>query len=579
MKRGCLISLGALALVVLVSVASLIYVVAKANAPTVEKGSFVEIRVGGSIPENVTEASLFGADPLTMRDLSDVLHWAGDDARVQGIVLRIEPLGVGWAKLEELRDEIEAVKAKGKTVVAFMEEGGDPEYYLATAADKIFMPPMGFLGIDGISTERQFYKGTFDKVGVEYDGVHIGKFKSAPETYSRTSMSDPAREEYTTLIDGLFTDYVSAVSTARKMPVEKVRELVDGGPYQATVAKDKGLVDDTFYWDEFESWVKGTSSKKPQILSAEKVRSMAESKRTPGALDSSEIAIIYATGEIMPGESSGGGFTSGATMGSETMVEALKQAREDDSIKAVVLRIDSPGGSVIASDVIWRAVQITKAKKPVVVSMSDLAASGGYYIAMGASAIVAQPGTLTGSIGIFTGKFVTKDLYTKVGVTTEAIKRGANADMYSSSRKFTEAERVKIEKDLRDSYDVFISKVAEGRGMDKQKVDDIAQGRVWIGEKGKEIGLVDELGGLDRAIEVAKTKAGLHGEQGLVILPRKRSLFDKLRDTKGLVQAGMTAAAPPLPAPVSEAMEDASAWSRLPDGTPMMLLPFRIRIR
>jgi len=575
MKRGCLVSLGVFLLLVIVTAGTLVYVVAKANAPSVERGSFVEIEIGGAIPENVSEASLFGSDPLTMKDISDVLHWASEDSRIQGIVLRIEPLAIGWGKLEEIRDQVEVAKSKGKTIVAFVEQADDPEYYLASAADKVFMPPMGFLGVDGINAQMEFYKGALDKIGVEYDGVHVGKFKSAPEHYSRTGMSDAYREEYTAIVDGLYEDYVTAIATSRKIPPEKVRELIDGGPYTAVAAKEKGLVDDTFYWDEFEGWVKGTSSKKPQIIPAEKLRAVAESKRQPGTLDKNEIAIVYATGEIMPGESSSGGFTSGSTMGSDTMVEALKEARDDDSIKAVVLRIDSPGGSVIASDIIWRAVQITKAKKPVVVSMSDLAASGGYYIAMGASAIVAQPGTVTGSIGIFTGKFVTKDLYSKVGLSTDSVKRGAYADMFTSSRKFTDAERAKIETDLRDSYDVFISKVAEGRGIDKEKVDSIAQGRVWLGHDGKKIGLVDELGGLDKAIEVAQAKAGLKGTPSLVSLPRKKSIWDRLRDGKGLVQAKESK----LPGPLGKVFEDAQAMARLPEREPMMLMPERITIR
>lgn len=575
MKRGCLISLGVFVLLLVVGTGVGIYAVAKASSPSVERGSFVEITIGGSIPENVAQSSLFGSDPLSMQDISDVLHWAADDARVQGIVLRIQPLGIGWGKLEELRDEVDAAKSKGKTVVAFLEAGTDEEYYLASAADKVFMPPMGFLGVDGLNAEMSFYKGTFDKIGVEYDGVHIGKFKSAPEHYSRTEMSDAYREEFTALIDGLYQDYVAGVANARKLPKEKVAALIDAGPYSATAAKEKGLIDDTFYWDEFEAWVKGTSSKKPKIVEAEKVRSMAAESHAPGTFGGPEIAVVYATGEINSGESSGGGFGSSETMGSDTIVEALKEARDDSNVKAVVLRIDSPGGSVIASDIIWRAVQITKAKKPVIVSMSDLAASGGYYIAMGASAIVAQPTTLTGSIGIFTGKFVTKDLYAKLGLTTDQVKRGTFADMYSASHKFSDAERSKIEKDLLDSYDVFISKVAEGRGLDKAKVDEIAQGRVWLGEAGKKIGLVDELGGLDKAIDVAKQKAGVTGNAALVTLPRRKSVWDRLRDND-LVESGPV---PAIQGPLGDAVQDVATAARLPSGVPMMRLPVNIRIR
>ena len=573
MKKGCLFASGALLLLLFVAAGSVLYLVARVQAPRVERGSFVEIRIGGAIPENVLSADLFGNSPMTMRDIADVLDWAGDDERVHGVVLRIEPLGVGWAKLQEIRDQIDGVRTKGKTVVAFLEGGDDGEYYLATAADKVFMAPMGHLGMDGMAVELDFYRGLLDKVGVEYDGVAVGEFKSAPEHYSRKEMSDPYREEFEALLDGIFENYVTAISASRKLPRDKVRELIDEGPFAATDAKARGLVDELFYWDEFEEWVKGTSSDEPRIIEASRVLAMAARRRRPGAFGRNNVAVIYATGQIMSGESTDGGF-GGSVMGSETIADALRDAREDPSIKAVVLRVDSPGGSVLASDVMWREVQITKATKPVVVSMSDVAASGGYYISMGANAIVAQPGTITGSIGIFTGKFVTKELYGKIGLTTTSIKRGAYSDMFSSTRKFTDAERKKIEDDLQDAYAVFIGKVADGRGLDVATVDRIARGRVWTGAAAKELGLVDELGGLDKAIEVARAKANLTDEPGIVVLPRRKSFWDELGEQGAFMQApGVT-----LPAPAEDAIRDVEMVSRLPEGEPTMWMPYRIRI-
>lgn len=575
MKKGCLFASGALLILFLVAAGSVVFLVARVQAPRVERGSFVEIRIGGSIPENVLEDGLFGGTPTTMRDIADVLEWAGDDERVEGIVLRIEPLGVGWAKLQEIRDQIEGVRTKGKTVVAFLEAGDDGEYYLASVADKVFMMPMGNLGMDGLTAELEFYRGLLDKIGVEYDGIHVGEFKSAPEQYSRTGMSDASREQYEALLDSLFDGYVTAISTSRKMPRDKVRELIDQGPYQATAAKEKGLVDELLYWDEFEEWVKASSTNEPQIIEASRVRHMASRRNDPGAFSRSNIAVVYATGQILSGESSDGGF-GGSVMGSETIADALREAREDDTVKAVVLRVDSPGGSVIASDVMWREVQVTKGKKPVIVSMSDVAASGGYYISMGANGIVAQPGTITGSIGIFTGKFVTTGLYGKVGLSTESIKRGAFADMYTGSRKFTEIERKKIEDELQDAYAVFIGKVADGRSLDVATVDGIARGRVWTGADAKEIGLVDELGGLDKAIELAKAKAGLTGDPGVVVLPRRKSFWDSLNESGSLIQL-----APPglrLPEPAEQAMSDVEALSRLPQGEPTLWMPVRVTV-
>ena len=578
MKKGCLIALGAFAVLVLVSIVSLTWVIVRKQAPSVDRGSYVELDLDGEIPENINEPSLLGEDPLTMQDIADILHWAGDDSRVAGVVLRIDGVDAGWAKIEEIRSYVEEVRGKGKKVIAFLEEGDDEEYYLATAADKIYMPPMGYLGVDGLSTEMEYYKGILDKVGVDYDGVAIGEYKSAPEHYKNVHMSDHEREEMQALLDGTYQHYVEAVAKARNLTVDQVNDLVNHGPYQAIAAKDKGLVDETFYWDEFEDWVKGTSSKKPDIVVADKLMAEARGKREPGALASSEVAVVYATGEIAQGDSADGGL-DGDVMGSDTIVDALKDAKDDDSVKAVVLRIDSPGGDVLASDLIWREVQVVKASKPVIVSMSDLAASGGYYIAMGASEIVAEPGTITGSIGIFTGKFVTKGLYDKVGLSVDGVKKGTYSDMYSSTRDFNADERAKILADLQDSYQVFIKKVADGRGLDVKAVDAIGRGRVWLGTAGKDKGLVDKIGGLDVAIDEARKKANLSGSTGVVIFPKKKSIWDRLSDQKGIVGifAPRTTS---LPKGVDKLVRDGASAARLPDdGRPLMMLPYRIRIR
>ncbi len=573
MKKGCLIALGASALLLLVAIGALIYVVAKYRSPGVAKGSYVEIRIGGTIPENVSETYLVGDEPTTMRELSDLLHWAAEESRVQGIVLRIEPLAIGWAKLAELRDQAEAVKTKGKSVVAFLESGEDAEYFLASVADKVFMPPMGTLGLDGLSAELDFYRGLLDKVGVAYDGVAIGEFKSAPEHFTRERMSDHYREEYDALLDGVLASLVDAVSAGRKIPRDRVRDLIDRGPYAALAAKEAGLVDELFYWDEFEEWVKGTSTDEPAIVDASELRRTASGARKPG-LTGDAIAVVYATGQILSGESQSSGF-GGEVLGSDTIAEALRDASEDDDVKAIVIRIDSPGGSVLASDVIWREVIRAKANKPVIASMGDMAASGGYYIAMGATSIVAQPGTITGSIGIFTGKFVTKGLYGKIGLTTDGMKRGDYADMYSSTRPFSDAERRKLTAELTDAYQVFVRKVADGRGLDEETVDRVARGRVWLGSAGKELGLVDELGGLEKAIEIAMQKGNVRGRPGIKVFPRRKSLLETLSEGQGFVSAR----ASDLPETARRALESSERLSRLDTAAPLALYPYRLTIR
>src|SRR5262249_54094653 len=346
------------------------------------------------------------------------------------------------AKVEELRDAIADFKKSGKPVFAYMERCSDLEYFLATSADKIYISPVGDVNIKGFAAQATFWRGFLNKLKIEPNIDRYGKYKSFGDSYMRENMSDAQREELEAILDSLYNRYVAAIAESRKKDPEEVKRLIDKGPYaNAKEAVEAGLADGALYIDEVKDQFK-------QRLKLDKYESIASSKynETGGGFGSGSdrIAIIYASGTITSGESSDGTF-GGKTIGSDTIAAAVKRAREDSSIKAIVLRVDSPGGSALASDIIWREVNLAKKAKPFVASMSDVAASGGYYISMAADKIVAEPGTLTGSIGVVSGKLNWNGLYhDHLGINIETLKRGRNADFYSDTRNFTEEERAKF---------------------------------------------------------------------------------------------------------------------------------------
>src|SRR5438034_10601333 len=341
--------------------------------------------------------------------------------------------------------------------------------------------------------------------------------------FTQKQMTDAHREFMNSLLDDLFSRFVDAIAKARNKSPEEVKALIDNAPYNAAQAKDAGLIDGALYRDEVEKELKKRlgyqDSDELHIAKAGDYRQI--SQESLGLNKGEKIAVVYAAGDIVSGKSDFGG-SGETTIGSDSLVKTLDEARDDKGVKAIVLRIDSPGGSGLASDIIWRAIESVKEKKPVVVSMSDVAASGGYYIACNANKIVAEPSTITGSIGVLAGKPVVKGLYDWLGITNEYVMRGQNRGMFRETEKFNDSERAKFQEFLRNTYDDFITKVGKGRSKDKDYIDSIGQGRVWTGSQGKEKGLVDECGGLDKAIEVAKQLANIPAEKGIqrVIMPQ-----------------------------------------------------------
>jgi protease-4 len=448
---------------------------------------------------------------LTLFDVIETVRAAADDDRVSALVLHVESVDWGWAKIADVRDALLEFRASGKPLYASMESGGEAEYLLASAAGKIAMPPAADLRLNGLSASALFLKGTFDKLGVKPNFVHIGRYKSAVESYTRTDLSGPAREAMTSMLGDTYAVLVDSLSSARHVAPDSIRAWMDRGPYSASEALALGLVDTLLYRADVDSLAVRRAGS-----GAAPLRFRRYADRFSPSRSGTHVALVTAAGEISAGRSRSGAM-GGQVVGAETLIEALRQVRTRRSIRAVVLRIDSPGGDAEASDEIWREVSRLRRVKPVIVSMSDLAASGGYYIAVAGDTILAQPATLTGSIGIFGGKFNLKGLYEKLGLNIETVVTGPRAEMYSPFRDFTAAEEAAYGRQLQKSYERFLRLVSDGRRLPVAAVDSVAQGRVWSGRAALSLGLVDRLGGLEDAIEVARVRAGIAADAELVI--------------------------------------------------------------
>jgi len=581
-RRGVRLVLSLIGLAVVVSMAAVVLTfVAVSRGPSVPSSATLVLRPGGDLPEVEPDdvvGQVFGRDVSTVRGFVEALRRASRDDRVRAVLLMPSTLNVPyWGKVQEMRDAIVAFRKSGKHVTAFLEFGGDREYYLASAADRVFLMPTSSLDLTGVASYEMFFRGTLDKIGAYPDFVHIGDYKTAPNQLTQKGFTPAHREMAQSLNRDMYDQLVAGIADARKKSENEVRDLLDKGPFVAKEALDAGLVDDLAYEDELDDRVPelgdGKATRRMEGGDYQRTRPQSVGLRTR-----SRIAVLYVVGTIVSGRSGFDGV-NGSVVGSETIIDQIRKIRDDASIKAIVLRIDSPGGSSVASDVIWRELKITRdenPKRPIVTSMSDLAASGGYYIAMPTEAIVAQPGTLTGSIGIFGGKMVIGGTLDKLGVTTEAVVSGANAGIYSPFAPFTPAQREKVASFMDDFYRNFLTKVAESRKSTPEAIHAVAQGRVWTGRQALDHGLVDALGGLDAAVALAKEKAKIPANEDvqLVVYPERRGLLDALSEQFG--GAG-TAGLWSMLAGTSErrAMAALSAPTRLfRRGEPLALMPF-----
>jgi protease-4 len=530
--KGLRFVIGFLVVATIISAGAMLLLYAMvAQEPDVPAHATLVLAPAGDMPETAPDFALGGSE-LTIRTYVELIRKAKNDTRVAGILLK--PGGFSspyWGKIQELRDAIKDFKSSGKYVDAWLEYAGDREYYLASVADHVYLLPSATLDLTGVASYEVFLRGTFDWIGTYPDFLHIGDYKTAVNTYLEKTFTPAHKEMSESLNRSQYDHLVRTIADARRKSEDDVRALIDQGPFQPVDALRVGLIDEIAYEDELDDLV--TELRDAKYIDAEDYAAVAW--ESAGVRRRSKIAVINAAGVINSG-SSGFDPVNGPVVGSDSLVEYIRDARADESIKAIVLRVDSPGGSSTASDVIWRELSISREnKRPVIVSMSDLAASGGYYIALGGDAIVAQPGTLTGSIGVYTGKFVTTGSLGKLGANIEATSNGRHAEIYSPDRRFTPEERKKIEESMQVVYDQFIERTAAARHMAPEKVDEIAQGRVWTGEQARQLGLVDELGGLYKAIDIAKQRARIPAEEevNLVVYPPRRSFFELISDELG----------------------------------------------
>jgi protease IV len=496
------------------------------------------------------------ADPvsalLTMRktrlqDLLDGLRRAAADDRVRVLVVKVGGSGIGLAKVQELRAAIGDFRRSGKLAVAWAESFGDfvhgnVPYYLATGFDRIYLQPSGTLGLTGVAVEQVFLHGALEKLGIGFESAKRHEYKSAPEQLTESGFTGPAREATARLAESVTEQLAGVVAAGRGLSVEQATDLLGRGPFLAPQALAEGLVDGLMYRDEVYDQVRKEAGQDATLLYLQRYQRTQSLSDLPRRLGSSVqgiapgqherfVATIYAHGAIRHGRSGRGG-PGGGGMGSDTVAAALRAAGADEGARAVVLRVNSPGGSYTASDVIWReVVKLRAAGKPVIVSMGDVAASGGYFISAPADVIVVQPGTITGSIGVFMGKPVLRELFGRVGLTTDSITDGpgaASATMFSSSRPFSEAEWARVNEWLDAVYADFTEKVASGRRLPAERVHELARGRVWTGADAIANGLADEAGGLREAVAIARKRAGLPADAPVRIYPRL-GLLDQLR--------------------------------------------------
>jgi protease-4 len=532
-------------------------------------GAYLALDVSGEVPEEPPSglSGFLEGRPPSMRALVEAVDRARQDPSVKGLMLRVGSVDTGWARAQELRDALVRFRRSGKPSWAYLEAAGNKEYFLATGCAKVAASPTGMLDISGLAAEVTFFRGTLDKLGIQAQFEGVGKYKNAPNQLTEKGFTPPHREQMEDLVGTLFEQYVRGIAQGRGLTPEKVRALVDEAPFQAAAAKDAGLVDELLYRDQVEE----------RIPAAGRIDPARYVKSGHGFFDTRpKLAIVYAAGDIISGESQTSPF-GGGLVGSDTICRGLRQAREDSSVRAIVLRVDSPGGSGTAADAVWREVALARRAKPVVASMGDYAASGGYYISMGADAIVAQPGTITGSIGVFSGKFSLRGFYDKLGISQDTVQRGKNASLFSDWHPWTDEQRAKIHELNEAFYETFVAKAAEGRKKKPDEIEAVAQGRVWTGEEALAAGLVDGLGGLQEAVRIARDKARIpKGEDvQLVVLPQRKGLLETLLDRQDEdVVARATGRA------LGPAAASFLRWATaLGDGGPIARVPFELAVR
>jgi protease-4 len=553
-------------------------------SPPIAPGSYLTAHLGGGLtdmPESPLSQELLGGGQPSLTDLILQLRKAALDLRLQGVVLRISPLNVSFAQLQDLRDALAYLRKAGKEVIAWVigEDGsGIGEYYLASAADRIYFAENALLPLLGLRANYLFLGGVWDKLDIDMQVEKVREYKTFGDLLVGREMTEAHREMANSLLDNLNQQLLDGIAEARGLTPQAVQRLIDGPTMTPADFLRAGLIDGVRYYDEVLDELKADGETQAKTVSMSTYRRVKSS--LANLQPSATIALVYGMGGIVSGQSNWGPM--GNNMGSDTIVNAIDEAAKDDSIAAIVFRVDSPGGSPLASDQIWRAVVRAKAKKPVIVSMSGAAASGGYYIAAGASHIVAQPATLTGSIGIVFSHANIAGLLGKLGIGTETVSRGAYARLLSPANSWSPQERVQVQRVMEELYGTFTQKVAQGRHMAASEVDAVGRGRVWTGAQAKDNGLVDELGGFITAVQAAKARIGLKANEvvQLLFLPKPQNIMLTL-----LERLGMRGRAP-LPEPLDQIADqlllltrpEGNIYGMANGGKPLFTMPYMLQI-
>ncbi len=535
--------------------------------PTVAGDSVLVLALQGDVPESapvdIPIPFIQAQGSPTVRDVWTSLRQAAKDNRIRALVIQPHGLLAGWGKLEELHHEIELFKKSGKPVYAYLEAPGSREYYLAAAADKIFLSPDDSLEVKGFMLEEMYFKNTLDKLGVQVQVDHIGKYKDAGDPFTKTNMSPETKEVLNQLLDQIYGNFCSTVAVGRHKTPEQVKTLIDAGPFEAANAKADGLIDVLGYEDEVYADLKAKLGVKE--LSKTPIRTYF--RAAPGRGD--RIAVLVGAGDIVRGDPQQDGIGSQSVVSSGGFAKIVRSVRNDSSVKGVILRVDSPGGDAVASDEILHELKLLSAVKPLVVSMSDVAASGGYFMSMTGDQIISYPNTITGSIGVLYIRPNLKGLYDKLGIDEDTLTRGKFAAIDSESQPLSPEATAKLHESIEATYRSFVTKVAAERKKTFYDIDALGQGRVWMGAQAKDNGLVDTLGGLDEAIAAVRAKAKLsaNGETNLVLYPPRKTIFEVLSNaspdavTESLTENRVRKLIPNLP---SRSVLQGGMFARLP---------------
>ncbi len=553
-------------------VGGLVYFFTAGSGPEIADGSLLVIDVQGEyVDGNVSPfARLFGRQERSLLGFTSQLRKAERDARIESVLFRVRAVDLGWGKAEEMRAAIVRLGEKGKKTVALLElEGyGNAAYYVASGAQRVVATPASRNPFIGLAAEYLLFGGTLAKVGVEVEYERIGRYKSAAESYAESKLSDPAREMANALLDSVLAQFVKQIAATRKLDEAAVRAAIDQGPSTPEQWKQLGLLDDVLWYDELLGSLGDPARVEADIYTAVTPESV-------GFAPKATFAVVYGAGPVVVGEGEFDG-SGDRVMSSDTVAQALEDAAENADVRAIVLRIDSPGGSPLASDLIWRAVRrAQQAGKPVIASLSDVAASGGYYVACAADRIVSQPQTLTGSIGVFTLRPVLTGLYEKLGLGVESLTRGARADLLLSNQRLSPETRALLQQEVASIYEQFVARVAEGRSLDAVAVDAVGQGRVWTGEQALANKLVDALGGIPEAVALGREAVGLAADDDVLLLvyPQPKPLAEQVTE---LFQQTRAQLGVPLPRALRQLR---TLLETHPSGAPLFVPPALVEIR